>query len=159
LKESISSQTTQFATTCQEAASGAAQTEVERMTSWFREEFIKELDRKSHEYEDLRAASEKQANKLSEESESKSQRMLVLDAKIKELATYLPADVRRELSVEFGIELGEQDIAEKAPKHKPGLFDRLIASFKHEPKSKPAKPNRVPKKTSGNKKISEALAA
>ena len=66
------------------------------MVNWFHDEFMKELDKKTQDYEDLKATSEKQANKMSEENDSKSRKIRMLDETIKELATHLPEKVRQD---------------------------------------------------------------
>ena len=160
LKEAITNQTTQFAESCQNAATDAAEGEVERMIAWFHDEFMKELDRKSREYEDLRTASEKQANKMLEENEGKSKRIMILDDKIKELAGSLPPDIRRELSKELGIEISDNKApAETAKKQKAGLFTKLAAIFRQKSKPKPAPMNKKHKKTSSKQRAPQDVIA
>ena len=149
LKKSLEAQSQEVITGTQQVVTTAAQEEVERMVNWFHDEFMKELTSKSQQYEELKISSEKQVNKMSQESDNKSQRIMMLDEKIKELAIKLPKDVREELFKELGLEhLEEPAKPEKEQKKKgPGFFAKLSQMFKNSNKSK-AKPPQVKAKPS-----------
>ena len=141
LKSSLEGQTREMTTSCQQVVTTAAQDEVERMVNWFHDEFMQELAKKSEQYEELRKSSEKQVNKMSEESDSKSQKIMILDEKIKELALHLPKDIREELFDELGLEhLKAPEKPTKPEKVKgKGMFFKLSRLFKRgasKPKSK-----------------------
>ncbi|MGI0037362.1 MAG: hypothetical protein ACRD99_03290, partial [Nitrososphaera sp.] len=95
------------------------------------------------QYEELKLSSEKQVNKMSQESDTKSQKIMILDDKIRELAMRLPKDVRDELFEELGLEHLEEP---KPPvkvekKNSKGIFAKLSELFKRraaKPKTKPA---------------------
>jgi hypothetical protein len=120
------------------------------MVNWFHEEFMKELTVKSQQYEELKLSSEKQVNKMSQESDSKSQKIMILDEKIKKLALQLPKNVREELFEELGLEhLEEPPKQVKEQKKKgPGLFSKLSQMFKRSSKPKAAKPAQMKQKPS-----------
>jgi hypothetical protein len=141
LKNSLEGQSREITTSCQQVVTSAAQDEVERMVNWFHDEFMQELNKKAQEYEELKVSSENQVNKMSEESEGKSQKIMILDARIKKLAFHLPKDVRKELFAELGLEhLETQLVQEKAQKKEgKGFFSKLSQMFKGKPKAK-AKP-------------------
>lgn len=143
LKHSLEGQTKDITTSCQEVVTTAAQEEVERMVNWFHDEFMKELTSKSQLYEELKLSSEKQVNKMSQENDTKSQKIMILDEKIKELSLKLPKDVREELFEELGLEHFEEPEkpAKEQKKKGPGLFAKLSHMFKRsagKPKAKPA---------------------
>lgn len=144
LKKSLEAQTQGITESCQQVVTTAAQDEVERMVNWFHEEFMKELNKKNREFEDLKATAEKQVNKMTEENDNKSKKIMQLDDKIKELAASLPADVRKALFAELGLEhLEPVKVVPKEPKReRKGLFSRLSQVFKRTPK-KAAKPVKV----------------
>jgi hypothetical protein len=151
LKKSVESQSQDVISGTQQVVTSAAQEEVERMVNWFHDEFMKELTSKSQQYEELKISSEKQVNKMSQESDNKSQRIMMLDEKIKELSIKLPKDVREELFKELGLEhLEEPEKPGKEQKKKgPSFFAKLSQMFKNSNKSK-AKPAQVkPKPTKG----------
>ncbi len=142
LKSSLEGQTREITTSCQQVVTTAAQDEVERMVNWFHDEFMQELAKKSEQYEELRKSSEKQVNKMSEESDSKSQKIMMLDEKIKELALHLPKDIREELFEELGLEhLKAQEKPAKPEKVKgKGMFSKLSQLFKRSPSKPKSKP-------------------
>jgi hypothetical protein len=133
LKSSLEGQTREITTSCQQVVTTAAQDEVE---------FMQELAKKSEQYEELRKSSEKQVNKMSEESDSKSQKIMMLDEKIKELALHLPKDIREELFEELGLEhLKAQEKPAKPEKVKgKGMFSKLSQLFKRSPSKPKSKP-------------------
>lgn len=142
LKKSLEGQSKELTTSCQQVVTTAAQDEVDRMVNWFHDEFMQELTMKSQQYEELKLSSEKQVNKMSQESDTKSQRIMILDEKIRELAMRLPKDVRQELFEELGLEqLEEPKVQAKAEKKQgKGIFFRLSQIFKRhaaKPKAKP----------------------
>lgn len=142
LKSSLEGQTREITTSCQQVVTTAAQDEVERMVNWFHDEFMQELAKKSEQYEELRKSSEKQVNKMSEESDSKSQKIMILDEKIKELALHLPKDIREELFEELGLEhLKAPEKPAKPEKVKgKGMFSKLSQLFKRSPSKPKSKP-------------------
>lgn len=142
LKKSLEGQTKNITTSCQQVVTTAAQDEVERMVNWFHDEFMQELAKKSEQYEELRKSSEKQVNKMSEESDMKSQRIMILDEKIKELALHLPKDIRDELFEELGLEhLKTPEKPAKPEKVKgKGMFSKLSHLFKRSPNKAKSKP-------------------
>src|SRR6185503_8051439 len=141
LKKSLEGQSKEITTSCQQVVTTAAQEEVDRMVNWFHDEFMQELDKKSQQYEELRLSSEKQVNKMSQESDGKSQKIMILDEKIRELAMRLPKDVRDELFEELGLEPLEEPKAPAKVEKKKGIFAKLSQLFKrpaNKPKTKPA---------------------
>ena len=142
LKKSLEGQGREIATSCQQVVTTAAQDEVDRMVNWFHEEFMQELTKKSQQYEELKLSSEKQVNKMSQESDNKSQKIMILDEKIRELAMRLPKDVRLELFEELGLEQLEEvkPQAKAEKKQGKGIFSKLSQMFKRrtaKPKTKP----------------------
>jgi hypothetical protein len=145
LKDTIADQSKEALKSTQHLASTAAESEVERMVNWFRDEFMKELDKKAKEYEELKASSENQVNKMTEESDGKSQQIMMMDEKIKEMASLLPDDVRKEILEELG--LGHLLTVEKASavqtrheKPKAGFMSKLASLFSRKPRKVPPKP-------------------
>jgi hypothetical protein len=150
LKKSLEGQSKDIITDTQQVITTATQEEIERMVNWFHEEFMKEITSKSQQYEELKLSSEKQVNKMSQESDSKSQRIMMLDEKIKELSMKLPKDVREELFEELGLEhLEEPEKPGKEQKKKgPSFFAKLSQMFKqsNKPKAKSAQVKTKPSK-------------
>ncbi|MGI0013294.1 MAG: hypothetical protein ACREBU_07625, partial [Nitrososphaera sp.] len=104
IRDLLGGQTKEFKKSCEDLVVTSNQEELERLVNWFHDEFIKELDISSRRFEELRATSETQANKMTEEVESKAQRIALLDEWIKELAGHLPKDLRQELFEELGLQ-------------------------------------------------------
>lgn len=160
LKDSLEGQTKEITTSCQQVVTTAAQDEVERMVNWFHEEFMQELAKKSQMYEDLKISSEKQVNKMSAENDTKSQKIMMLDEKIKELALHLPKNVRQEIFEELGLEhlkavtaaAGEEKPKDEKAQGK-GMFSKLSQLFKRQPSKTKAKPVQgKPKPAKGQQK-------
>lgn len=151
LKNSLEGQSKEITTSCQQVVTTAAQDEVDRMVNWFHDEFMQELTSKSQQYEELKLSSENQVNKMTEENSRNSQKIMMLDEKIKELALHLPEDVRKELFEELGLEYLEipaQPAKEEKRKRK-GMLSRLSQLFKRHGKAK-SKPVQVkPKQAKG----------
>lgn len=159
LKDTIALQSKEVTNNCQQVVTTAAQDEVERMVNWFHDEFMKELDKKTNEYEGLKANAEKQVNKMTEESDSKSQRIMMMDEKIKQLATHLPEDLRRELFEELGLQHLEPEPKPEAKRERRGVFYKLSQLFKRAPKkSKPA-PNKKKQKSNQKRVVAKQVIA
>jgi hypothetical protein len=129
------------------------------MVNWFHEEFMQELAKKSQMYEDLKVSSEKQVNKMSAENDTKSQKIMMLDEKIKELALHLPKNAREEIFEELGLEhlkVGAAVVEEKPKGEKvqgKGMFSKLSQLFKRQPSKAKAKPAQgKPKPAKGQQK-------
>jgi hypothetical protein len=146
LKYAIAAQSKDALESTQHLATAAAEGEVERMVNWFHEEFMKELDKKAKEYEELKASAENQVNKMTEESDGKSQQIMLMDEKIKEIATLLPDDVRKDILEELG--LGHLATVEKPSamqtrhqeRPKTGFMSKLASLFSRKPRKVPPKP-------------------
>ncbi|MCI0562887.1 MAG: hypothetical protein MN733_30775 [Nitrososphaera sp.] len=64
LKDLLEGQGKDLKESCTEVLSNANQEELERLANWFHDEFIKELDNKSRQFEELKTSSETQVNKM-----------------------------------------------------------------------------------------------
>jgi len=150
LKNALEGQSKEITTSCQQVVTASAQEEVDRMVNWFHEEFMKELTDKSQQYEELKISSEKQVNKMSQESDTKTQKIMMLDSKIKELSLKLPKKVREELFDELGLEylVEPQKPGKEQKKKGPGLFSKLTQMFKRSPGKPKAKPAQLKAKQS-----------
>lgn len=154
VKGILDGQTKELKQTCAEAVTSVNQEELERLVNWFHEEFMKEIDNKSKQYEILKTSSENQANRMVGEIDTKNQRIKVLDQKILDLAQRLPKDVRQALFEELGLQhlVQEQERAKEREKElkkeqKKGFMSRLSSLFKKAPKKpKPAPPEKAKKK-------------
>ncbi len=155
VKGILAGQTRELKQTCAEAVTSVNQEELLRLVNWFHEEFMKEMDNKSKQYEVLKTSSENQANRMVGEIDTKNQRIKVLDQKILELAERLPKDVRQALFEELGLQhlVQEQERAKEREKElkkeqKKGFMSKLSSLFKKAPKKpKPvAQPEKAKKK-------------
>jgi len=149
IRDLIGGQTKEFKQSCEDLAVTTSQEELERLVNWFHDEFIKELDISSRRFEELRASSETEANRMTEEVENKAQRIELLDQWIKELAGYLPKDVRRELFEELGLKYLDdyEDTLKRAKKERKGFLSRISSLFSRgPPKAAKKHPPPEPKK-------------
>jgi hypothetical protein len=155
VKGILDGQTKELKQTCSEAVTSVNQEELARLVNWFHEEFMKEMDNKSKQYETLKTSSENQANRMVGEIDSKNQRIKVLDQKILDLAERLPKDVRQALFEELGLQhlVQEQERAKEREKElkkeqKKGFMSKLSSLFRKAPKKpKPvAQPEKAKKK-------------
>ena len=154
VKGILDGQTKELKQTCAEAVTSVNQEELARLVNWFHDEFMKEMDNKSKQYETLKTSSENQANRMVGEIDSKNQRIKVLDQKILDLAERLPKDVRQALFEELGLQhlVQEQERAKEREKElkkeeKKGFMSKLSSLFKKAPKkpksvAQPEKPKK-----------------
>jgi ribosomal protein L34E len=137
LNHLFENQNKEFRKGCEDLVARNSQEELERLTNWFHDAFIKELEKKVREYEELRMSSEKQAGKMTEEIGGRNARIKILEGKIEELTRKLPKDVRHKLFVELGLQRLEiEEAARKAEmKKRKGFFAGLASLFKSKPKA------------------------
>ncbi len=160
VKGILNGQTRELKQTCSDAVTSVNQEELERLVNWFHEEFMKEIDSKSKQYEVLKTSSENQANRMVGEIDTKNQRIKVLDQKILDIAQRLPKDVRQALFEELGLQhlVQEQERAKEREKElkkeqKKGFMSKLSSLFKKAPKKpKPVAQPEKPKKKEEQKK-------
>lgn len=143
LKETILAQGKESLSGMQQMAVSVTESEVERMVNWFQDEFMKELTRKSQEYEELKALSEMKVNSMFEENQAKSREINSLDVRLRRIASALPANVRDEVFEELGLQHlieERENQSHHEQRQKAGLFAKLKKMFSkkhHEKKSKP----------------------
>lgn len=160
VKGILNGQTKELKQTCSDAVTSVNQEELERLVNWFHEEFMKEIDSKSKQYEILKTSSENQANRMVGEIDTKNQRIKVLDQKILDIAQRLPKNVRQALFEELGLQhlVQEQERAKEREKElkkeqKKGFMSKLSSLFKKAPKKpKPVAQPEKPKKKEEQKK-------
>ena len=163
VKGILDGQTKELKLTCTEAVTSVNQEELERLVNWFHEEFMKEIDNKSKQYENLKTSSENQANRMVGEIDNRTQRIKVLDQKIMELAQRLPKDVRQALFEELGLQHLEQELERakaKEKEQKKGFMSKLSSLFKKSPKKakQPAQPEKPKKKEEPQKNLRKRQA-
>ncbi len=149
IRDLIGGQTKEFKQSCEDLAVTTSQEELEKLVNWFHDEFIKELDISSRRFEELRSSSETEANRMTQEVESRNQRIELLDQWIKELAGYLPKDVRQELFEELGLQYLDnyEDSLKRAKKQRKGFLSRISSLFSRgPPKAAKKHPPPEPKK-------------
>ena len=156
VKGLINGQSEELKKSCEDIVVSNSQDELQKLTDWFYDEFMKALDNKSGEYETLKSSSEAQANRMVEEIDSKAKRIKVLDQKIADIASYLPRDVRTELFAELGLEYLDSTIVRSAEKKqaRKGIIAKLSSLFKRKPKQATR-----PSVTKSKKKLDEQKRA
>lgn len=93
------------------------------------EDFVESMQKKSDEFDQIKALSDARMAELSQENKEKSQRILQMETKMKEISQYLPEDVQAEIYEQFGFE-DELAALEEDPKPKrKGLFGRLTSAL------------------------------
>ena len=153
LRDTIHAQSKEAMDGFQQLSVSSTEAEVERMVAWFHDEFMKELTKKSQEYEELKTLSDMKVNGLFEENQAKSHEITSLDAKIKKIVSALPEDVRAEVFEELGLqrELGLKPKQPVDKKPRKGLLSKLKAIFGNGQKKKKSKASRSSKPTKGKK--------
>jgi len=156
VKGLINGQSEELKKSCEDIVVSNSQDELQKLTDWFYDEFMKALDGKSGEYESLKSSSEAQANRMVEEIDSRAKRIKVLDQKIADIASYLPKDVRTELFAELGLEYLDSTIVRSAEKKqaRKGIIAKLSSLFKRKPKQATR-----PSVTKSKKKLDEQKRA
>ena len=156
VKGLINGQSEELKKSCEDIVVSNSQDELQKLTDWFYDEFMKALDGKSGEYESLKSSSEAQANRMVEEIDSRAKRIKVLDQKIADIASYLPRDVRSELFAELGLQYLDSAIVRSAEKKqaRKGIIAKLSSLFKRKPKQATR-----PSVTKSKKKLDEQKRA
>lgn len=109
-----------------------SQERLEKLQQWLHGEFVSELQNKTNELEQTKAASDTQVQNLVHEVDRKNQEILLLQNKIKEISHHLKRHMREEILDELKLkdDLDEDGSAKKKKKQKKvGFFARL--SGKH----------------------------
>ena len=93
------------------------------LRSMIHEDFVLELQKKTDETEQIKAESEAEIARVTQESRDKGHRIAQLEIRMKAISHYLPDDIRKDIYEQFGFR-AELDSVEEKPKRK-GLLARL----------------------------------
>ncbi len=103
-----------------------SQDRLEKLQEWLHGEFVSELQNKTNELEQTKAASDTQVQNLVHEVDRKNQEIVFLQNKIKEISQHLKRGMREELLDDLGLEDDLKKNDEKKKKtRKKGLLAKL----------------------------------
>lgn len=101
---------------------------LDELRNMIREDFLKAMQDKQDEIDQIRLQSGDEIASLVQESNEKNHRIAQLESRMKEVSHYLPEDMQEELAQQFGIEAELDTLDESIPKRR-GLLARLTSMF------------------------------
>jgi chromosome segregation ATPase len=128
LKQYLEEAVKEIATNYESRMKNESDDKIEGLRSMIHDDFLKALQEKEYELDQLRRESSDEAARIIQENNEKNHRIAQLESKMKEVSRHLPEDVQEDLAEQFGFE-AELDSLEESKPNRKGLLARITSLF------------------------------